>query len=412
MSRHAYMYLIVFGLAYSWVSFVHAFRGEFAIADLPRRRHLLSDLGPGGTEDGSWQYRYRQREQNKCPPLHGLDAYGDCPYCSNNCDECSANYKVCTECIKGYQLVKGDCRPCNSTLLTRYSDYCYGSCKTSNCSACFADKSLALNGTCVSCTSGFFNGTSCLKCPEYCTKCKMDTTGKFTCTECQGDDIPDLFFDLVKGKCVNQCPELCAGCRRNDSGKVLCPDCQEGSGRDKHNVCRKCADPNCNYCNWKGGKMKCRNCDGGYHLLNNGSCYQCPENCLDCDLNSTTNEYVCTDCYGWDTQILLPNRTCQFCPSGCEVCAWENDKVVCKQCERLLNSDPYGIFDGECVQCPSEGCTQCREVENGVLSCEKVMQIVNLSPFFWLVTHSSHDPSSYPDGVLLFYFILFFIFLF
>ena len=367
------LYLAVFGLAICWVSFVQAFGPKNYIAYASRRRSLRSDLGSYVSENEAMVYQSRRRP--KCDLFHGLDIYGDCPFCSvTSCYECSANYTVCKACVPGYELKEGSCSKCN-TSTTINSEHCYGSCSTSNCTACYPKQTLTQQGTCITCSGYFFfNGTGCEACPEYCAKCKPNTTGKLLCTECVADDIVDRSFpDLVRGKCVNRCVH-CGSCIRNGNGKVECDHwCDDGFYENKNNVCVKCPQPNCSACRWAEDKMRCEHCNEHYVLGKDGSCKKCPETCQECDLNSATNEYLCTRCLddGFNIhQALLPNGTCQHCPTNCSECIWKNDTLKCTRC-----SEDLVLTNGQCLRCPDAyDCSSCTEL-NGAITCSRVIQI-------------------------------------
>jgi hypothetical protein len=279
------------------------------------------------------------------------------------CRNCSANYKECVTCRYGYELAKGLCRRCNTTA-TANSQFCFGSCKTSNCSACFPNSVLTQQGTCIYCKGTHaFNGTNCKPCPEYCTKCKYTTNGTIACTECSASD-PAGSIDLVDGKCVNRCTG-CLDCRQGGNGKFSCVKCQDKAGLNQDKLCLDCytVTPNCVKCELTGEKMECLSCYDEYSLLNNGTCVECPDNCVECRLDTTVNKIVCIEC-GHDT--VLVNGTCHYCPSGCESCVWEQNRTMCTKCDDAKAV----LLQGQCLKCP-ENCENCRALD-GVLTCEKV----------------------------------------
>ena len=302
--------------------------------------------------------------------------------------------------MPGYELKKQTCLQCPAPTVDMNGPWCYNSCKKSNCTTCFLGDILTDMGKFFPCPSGVFDGKQCRECPDKCNKCKLNDSGKVTCTECWGvfdgkrcRECPDncnkcklndlgrimctecavddpgagVFNDFVQGKCVNQCSNYCTACKRDGGGKVQCADCSVVSGRDKNNVCVPCPDhKNCLFCGWTGKEMDCTDCPEG--VLYDGSCLECPQGCETCSVGITQNDLICTKCY-WHS-ILLPNGTCQYCPKNCDTCALEEDRLTCKNCSAWDISDHhFSIVHGECVQC-SDGCLECEEV-NGTLTCIK-----------------------------------------
>ena len=109
--------------------------------------------------------------------------------------------------------------------------------------------------------------------------------------------------------------------------------------------------------------MECLSCYDEYSLLKNGTCVECPDNCVECRLDTTVNKIVCIEC-GHDT--VLVNGTCHYCPSGCESCVWEQNRTMCTKCDDAKAV----LLQGQCLKCP-ENCENCRALD-GVLTCEKV----------------------------------------
>jgi hypothetical protein len=364
MIRHASTYFGVIGLAYCWVSFVQAFGGKNQISHVPGRRYLFSDLGTDVAEEGAIGHQRR-----KCGPYHGLDAFGDCPYClMDSCYECSANYKVCTSCRPGHEMINGSCKYCENDNRDSNAELCYGNCNTSNCSACFPGSFLTQQRTCIFCrVPHAFNGTHCQSCRKHCTKCKFTTAGTVACTECEpGDHGPASSIDLIESNCVDRC-ENCDECRKDEDGKFRCVGgCLEGAILNQENLCITCKtiSPECAKCKWTGEKMECVDC-GDSSILHNGSCFACPQSCARCILDSLKNKAVCITCL--EQHAVLPNGTCEFCGNYCGTCVWKHNEVICNSCEY---DESYAILQGKCIRCP-QYCQQCNEV-NGMLACKKV----------------------------------------
>ena len=136
-----------------------------------------------------------------------------------------------------------------------------------------------------------------------CTNCSDKFPG---CTRCDwmGDlnsEFP-LAFSAVYNPLMNYIR----------SGKYMCASCGDSEEFFNHetNKCQRCDSriPGCTSCS-KDGEYYCTKCEHGYHLTDDGSCYDCLHRDNKCD---RCTESKCLDCRpGWtlffDADYCIPD---------------------------------------------------------------------------------------------------------
>ena len=307
--------------------------------------------------------------------------------CPAGCRVCTvsqgnANLAICTKARKGYSIVGGNIRKCDTLCKT-----CQGS-STTVCSSCYTGYAL-VSGTCQSCTdpnaktcssrnlaysltckrgyvSGYFANVTagvCSACAQYCKKCtssgpgncdanscdsgSVQLTGTTNCTLCFSGCVSCSASDL------NQC-NSCGKRRYLDATSGACTLCPTG--------CKTCTDA-----------TTCQSCTRGYFLVGS-SCVLMPNNCVNVDAQG-----VCTACFGGygltsgtctDSLACNSGASCTICPDGyylsngtCQTCALGAN---CLNCDSTNNST--------CVACNTgyylDGAGVCQTCMANCLACD------------------------------------------
>ncbi|ELP83554.1 hypothetical protein EIN_069580, partial [Entamoeba invadens IP1] len=314
-----------------------------------------------------------------------------CSLFSEQCDECDED--SCTKCQDGYgvnergcmhcksncvQCDNGECQICNGTY-TPYENSCYNcskfelceQCNSTNCIKCVNGES-PVDSKCYNC-SGYTNcancdATKCISCQQNCylenANCKLCSTKYEGCSLCDLNTCKECaegYFMTETGIC-SKCVTNCAKC----SNTTHCETCEEGF-MVIGNACGTCESyGECSQCN----SEQCVICKSGY-FNNNGYCYRCVENCLDCinnntctkcsaDLKFKEDEKNCTECPTTTNYFVDEKNTCKKCKSECTKCT-TLDK--CSECITGYFVDSTS----HCVDCVTKGCLTCDAIK--CLSC-------------------------------------------
>lgn len=176
---------------------------------------------------------------------------------------------------------------------------------------------------CVTCAdSYYYNGSTCLICPAFCTSC---TSTK--CNSCQSGYTPSLNMCF---SCRNQMPQ-CLTCTH----ALICTQCATAYYFNYNQFnCISCnvTMPNCQFCTGFNG---CDQCYYGFYRASMATCSPC-------------NYKI--------------NACCQNYVANCSIC---KSNVTCSICQNLyyLNSyltcSPCSDYSTSCVLCSSISCFGC-----------------------------------------------------
>ena len=328
--------------------------------------------------------------------------------------DCSACHDDCKTCNGGLQTDCIDCKDTNSHIdslsslcscnegfylmssVTFACQSCNSNCKTcsgpdaNQCTGCFSNTSLDLNGNCVSiCNDGYVSADSqCKQCHKSCFSCSG--TSDTECIYCK-DSNAEVFVTSKKCECkagyvkinniCTKCHNSCLSCTGiTESDCISCNDsnaevelitgkCECNTGYVKiNNICTKCHDScfnctgisesDCIACSDFNAKVstinsKCE-CMNGFIDLNN-ICTKCHDSCFNC--TGITN-VDCISCKDSNAEVslmtsececkigyYLSNFSCHQCHKSCLSCSGgtENDCLVC------IDSNSYVSDQGNCV---------------------------------------------------------------
>lgn len=286
------------------------------------------------------------------------------PTCNNAyCFACNAD-KVCTECIKGYLLVNGQCKymreeNCNKVYNSQ-SDYCLecldGYKIDFTTKKCVAGKEIC---TTVSSSNNKFECSEylcgenevkskkgCIDCSanKYCAKVSDDATDCSTCLACKNG------AKLVNGKC--ELLEYCATIKTSSgtNGAVYsCTKCAGGYVLGSDGKCTKGTFENCLEYDNNG---KCQKCLNDNAIMNGKCTNKCPiQHCKHCYPQSTSDCKECEEGYQWEEDKKTFNDICFKLPDNCKSGYRENGTVKCTGC-----IDGYGFNQSEVCVKRGEGC--------------------------------------------------------
>ncbi|CAD8093214.1 unnamed protein product [Paramecium primaurelia] len=271
-----------------------------------------------------------------------------CIPCFNNCKSCENTSYFCTSCVDiNHQLIDNNCicrdgyyeenyicKPCDPTCKNCYS--------LTFCTECYSwNKIILLNNLCV-CEDGYYlTHNKCDICDKSCLTCSQLSNNCLSCNQ-------QLNKILQKNTCVCQ-----KGYFENDQNE--CWSCNSNEGK----IIKDCKYKDCSDFIWTYGedcddgnnvsRDGCSNCkiDNNYSclntLLNPSLCFQCSENCLECQLNENLKQSECIKCK--DGFFLLQSK-CARCTEKCLTC--DINASNCKSCRYLKNDL------GECQLCESK----------------------------------------------------------
>ncbi|ELP86638.1 hypothetical protein EIN_092030 [Entamoeba invadens IP1] len=306
-----------------------------------------------------------------------LDTVSHCDFCeeTGKCEYCADNYFLnvmtsqcvekcperfwqtasrCVNCIDNCQICDDteSCELCDENMYFNKEKGACVNCLDTNCKYCDT------TGRCNECNKNYqliMPYKVCILCGNNCVRCREDGT----CIECEPnykmldetrscvyEKCPERYYE-AEGLC-KRCDENCAVCVKNGE----CEECVSGAYKvDRLNIClescpltkyyidetnKVCIDctPNCKTCSEINDIVMCSTCEDGFKLIEprrlcvskcpveeyfelEGTCKQCPTNCLQCKdaksceeckrghfYNSTNN--VCETCDG--TTTCLENK--------------------------------------------------------------------------------------------------------
>ena len=315
-----------------------------------------------------------------CPAQTYNNGYS-CSRCSNNCSACTGP-STCQSCANGTILYYGLCLttcPDGTVATTTTPSQCVA-CST-NCQRCAGSPNICtscpagqvlLNRVCTSfCTAGLVaSGGSCVACsgcltcfgaPQICTSCNIGSLIVFQTGLCVSSCPSGTF---AQGRyCYSTCPY---GTFNNGISCVACSS-----------NCLTCAFSanNCTSCsrttpllqtNGVQGRVCVASCASGL-ILNERECQQCSSGCVSCYQNFPTSCDRCAEGFtpGGQGQfqgsvLCVPrcignsfnNGTgCQACPSTCLGCTNANTCIGCASTSAVL-------INGQCTSC-APPCATC-----------------------------------------------------
>ncbi|CAK94680.1 unnamed protein product (macronuclear) [Paramecium tetraurelia] len=271
-----------------------------------------------------------------------------CIPCYDNCKSCENSSNFCTSCIDiNHQLIDNKCicrdgyyeenyvcKPCDPTCKT---------CVSLNfCIECGAwNHIVLLNNLCV-CDDGYYQSHfKCDQCDKSCLTCSQTSNYCLSCNS-------QLNRILLKNACVCQ-----KGYFENEKNE--CWTCNSNEGK----IIKECQYKDCSDYLWTYGedcddgnnitRDGCSNCkvDTNYSCINTllepSLCFQCSENCIECQLNEIQKLSECIKCK--DGFFILQSK-CAKCADKCLTC--DTSASNCKSCRYLKNDL------GECQLCESK----------------------------------------------------------
>ncbi|KAL4461186.1 hypothetical protein ABPG72_009483 [Tetrahymena utriculariae] len=294
-----------------------------------------------------------------------------------NCNQCSNNSKICTQCNSGYHLIyqtdgtvicisdsNANCPEINMYYdsVNKTCKYCSPECQTCSggtnldciiCSNIYGNPYLdKVNNNCVSSCP---DGTYAIKQSKICNPCDKSCKTCLNSTSCLICDPKYPYF--LNSLCVDQCPikmfaqmntctkchESCQAC--SDSASCLTCDkqtpykynqlcidkCPQSTYLDSQSACKSC-DKSCQLCSnnnscdtcstkypYQHDKSCVQNCPEKTYL-NQSKCYPCHESCKTC-----TNLTSCSSCNPLYPYLIQQS----FCVEKCENTKYETRENLC-----------------------------------------------------------------------------------
>ncbi|CAD8107915.1 unnamed protein product [Paramecium sonneborni] len=280
----------------------------------------------------------------------------------------------------GYYEENYFCKSCNETCKICQSLTFCTECKS-------IDNIVLLNNQCI-CKDGYYqNYQQCQICDQTCLTCSQYFNNCLSCNEFKNRI-------LKKNQCICQ-----NGYFENERNE--CWPCNSNEGK----IIKDCQYKDCTDLVWTYGEHcddgnniirdGCSNCkiDDNYSCLNTllepSLCFQCNENCLECQLNQQQKQSECIKCK--DGYFLFNSNcakctekclTCKTSASNCITCRFLSNKLgECQLCEQLngyytdqINNkcyskcgDQFKSQDEECDDgnlLPGDGCDRNCKKEN------------------------------------------------
>ena len=293
-----------------------------------------------------------------CAPNYAFNSTDKlCKYCGEGCGKCSFNSETgepeCEACTSKYAF--------NSTDKT--CKYCGDVCE--KCSF----NSETGEPECEACTSNYIlnsNKKICEKCEDNCNECIFNSeTGENECVTCKDDYV----LNLKDKKCYS-CDFRCKNCSYDPTAEeVLCISCRDDYWTPNKTTCIWCENESCESCKYDSetDEFLCLTCpsfadSGIYFVLYNGFCYDCPDDCSECEYDENSedeNKLICKVCI--NGKILNENKQCSDCNEikdlgdGCSSCGYNEieNKYECYSCIDDIDEDYENkyIYINETLQC-------------------------------------------------------------
>ena len=269
-----------------------------------------------------------------CNDSYGYDSANHiCSPCNDsNCSDCESDYMICEECPSGYFLDSNStCQECPKT--------CSECLNATHCTECIEKAEYdEVNKNCSCIQNSIFNSSS--------DACECFAGEGPNCTACPNR----TYYNTGSDEC-----ECVTNSRNESNSSELQCVCEDGYGYEsENNTCESCDSLNCALCT--DDYKNCTQCDLGYYLGEDNTCYDCPNACSNCSDSLTCNE--CSDLTTKDqngncscinyTNYNESTKTCE-CIDGL---GYNNDTNSCDLCE-----------DANCVDCSGNYsiCETCNE---------------------------------------------------
>ncbi|KAM3132583.1 hypothetical protein pb186bvf_015255 [Paramecium bursaria] len=236
---------------------------------------------------------------------------GVCLRCFINCLSCYGQADdECLICQLGYYQQNNKCEKCNTNCSECDNDM--------TCLNCYFDRYLNEFNQCI-CQPGYFEQQQqCQRCSQNCVECISYSI----CTKCQ------QIQKLMNNSCY--CSD---GYFQHQDN---CLSCDSMSGRYQI----ECNYKNCNDQQWTPSEQ----CDDGNLISNDG--------CTNCVID---RDYQCYN-------RLYKTSICYQCQDNCNQCEFNNYKIICKSC-----IDGFFLDQNNCLKC-DQNCKTC-EGFNKCLTC-------------------------------------------
>jgi hypothetical protein len=262
-------------------------------------------------------------------------------YCSS-----MASNGTCNACYSGFTLTSGICLRSSVDFCGIYDSdsvckSCYPGYYLTPINTCSAQPKFCQqidgNGGCLQCNDGYkLNGSQCLKLIQNCQE-----YSKLGCQTCQ------VGFALVS---VDSCVQLPLLCKTINPASLKCSECLPGFVLVNNKEFCANSVVNCSSYNFDGS---CRLCTQGFYLTNN-RCINITNRCVTYDSNNTCIE--CAPTYtlvGVECRLLISNCNQYFnglC-SQCESSYYLNKQQQCQN--NPLNCLDYSMDSNGCIACVS-----------------------------------------------------------
>ncbi|EDR28406.1 protein serine/threonine kinase, putative [Entamoeba dispar SAW760] len=294
-----------------------------------------------------------------CSPCSNING---CKRCENILRKGDMSTKICYECIDGYELIDGMCKPLLNCVKATgpicnvcRKNYLPQSGRCVPMKEVIPKCSSTLNGKCNSCERNYYitSTNECRLCNiKGCSDCSIDGV----CTMCEKGYWLDNRF-------CSKCDTIanCVECHNDNSGCLYCKEDYYVS----NGLCVSCSSgvtDHCKSCLQKGNTITCTSCQEGYYLQES-KCLQC--NTLDslC-LTCSPSEPRCLSCKS--THFPM-GKQCLLCSTRLVHCLECSSLEECTACE-----SGYYLSNGECFPCSvMKGCQLCSS-GNVCTTCDEI----------------------------------------
>ena len=280
---------------------------------------------------------------------------------------------VCTKCLAG--KYSSNVGATSSSTCQTCSAGTYSTGAASSCTTCPTGTKSSAGASSCSCPAGNYvlmgSATGCGTCPfgTY-----SSTDGSFSCTSCIGGTITLNTGSTSINDCI--CP---SGQLKDSSGICIGTICQAGYyGQLNSSLCTPCSNGTYNSYTGKYGIESCLSCVSGMTsnpgassasscfsclpgmystntTISYGSCTRCSSLRQTSELNSSSNNYICTYCppgtYAYTFTVTDWLNWVVFSPPAADVKTIQTGITECIGCSEGTYSSTQGSLT--CTQCPA-----------------------------------------------------------
>ncbi|EKE41584.1 tyrosine kinase, putative [Entamoeba nuttalli P19] len=286
------------------------------------------------------------------------------------CKECKKNNEYGKECL---ECTNEKCHKCGNEYILNNKQ-----CEKNTNEYCEVIK----DSKCMKCKYGYYNPSSCTKCPKGCLSC-YGTIENVICLEC--DNKNNLTLWLIDGQCKSQNQIFLL----NDSLKIKEHQNLDKCSINQKGICIRCSDgyyefnSNCLPCNSNCSSClttstQCLSCSDSTKIVSNYECVSDEEFSKSCK-QKTLSKVGCAIC---NDGYYRKGTSCPKCPKTMELCEREDLPIKCnvgyfmyhsKECRpktELTNCvtidsigcskclDGYYVYDSYCFSC-LDNCYSC-----------------------------------------------------